>query len=223
MTVRADVPRHDALEDPVTLMQRSALDLLDAFAAATPTPGGGSAAALAGALGAALLRMVAGMPRTRTGAEAERTALDAVATRLDAARAQLAGLVDEDTAAYETVMAAFKLPKATDEEKAARRAAIVEATRRATATPLSVMRAAAEALDAGRAVARDGNRNAASDVRVGLLLLETACAGAHENVAINLPGLPDAERAPLAAEADALRDAATAAAGDGRAALGANG
>ena len=68
----------------MTLMQRSATDLLEAFAAATPTPGGGSAAALAGALGASLLRMVAGMPRTRTGAEAERAALNwaEVLTRL---------------------------------------------------------------------------------------------------------------------------------------------
>ena len=116
-------------------------------------------------------------------------------------------------------MAAFRRPKAPDEEKAARRAAIVAATRAATATPLAAMRAAAEALDAGRDVARHGNRNAASDVRVGLLLLEAACAGAHENVTINLSGLPEAERDALAADASGVRAAATAAAGDGRAAL----
>lgn len=201
------------------LMERSASDLLDAFAAATPTPGGGSAAALAGALGASLLRMVAAMPRTRTGADLERAALDALLDPLDGARSRLAALVDEDTAAYETVMAAFKLPKATDEEKAARKVAIQHATRAATDTPLSVMRAAAAALAAGAAVARHGNRNAASDVRVGLLLLTAACEGAYENVAINAPGLPDADRAQVEAAAAAARAEAEQAAHDARSAL----
>jgi formiminotetrahydrofolate cyclodeaminase len=208
------------MEAAVTmLMERSAGDLLDAFAAATPTPGGGSAAALAGALGASLLRMVAAMSRTRTGADLERAALDALLDPLDGARWRLAALVDEDAAAYETVMAAFTLPKATDEEKAARKQAIQHATRAATDTPLGVMRVAAAALAAGATVARHGNRNAASDVRVGILLLVAACEGAYENVAINVPGLPDADRAHVEAAAAAARAEAEQAAHDARSAL----
>lgn len=175
----------------MSLLDRSGHDLLEAFASSAPTPGGGSASALAGALGASLLVMVAGMPKTRTGAEAERAALDIAAVAIGAARRRLAALVDEDSAAYEAVMAAFRLPKATDEEKAARRQAIQAATRTATETPLAVMRACGEALDGARAVAASGNRNAASDVRVGIALLVAGATGAFENVAINLPGLSD--------------------------------
>lgn len=196
----------------MTLMDRTARDLVDAFAASTPTPGGGSAAAVAGALGAGLLRMVAGMTKTRTGAPEERAALDGTLGALDEARARLVALVDEDTAAYEAVMATFRLPKATDEEKAARRAAIVEATRRATTAPLDMMRATAAALGAARLVAGHGNPNAASDVRVGVMLLAAACAGAHENVTINVPGLPQAERRGVEAEAAAVRGEADRAA-----------
>jgi formiminotetrahydrofolate cyclodeaminase len=207
------------LEDTVTLIERSTRDLLDAFAAASPTPGGGSAAALAGAVGASLLRMVAGMPKTRTGAADERAALDGVLERLDGARTRLAGLVDEDTIAYDGVMAAFRLPKATDEEKVARRQAVQQATRVATDTPLAVMRAAADALAAGAIVARHGNRNAASDVRVGLSLLLSACEGAQENVSINVPGLAEAERAEIEADAASIRAAAERAAAAARASL----
>ncbi|MCU0255844.1 MAG: cyclodeaminase/cyclohydrolase family protein [Vicinamibacterales bacterium] len=200
-------------------MERPVRDLLEAFAASTPTPGGGSAAALAGAVGASLLRMVAGMPRTRTGVAEERVALDGTLAALDAARARLAALVDEDTAAYDGVMAAFKLPKATDQEKATRREAIQRATRVATETPLAVMRASAGALAAGAVVASHGNRNAASDVRVGIALLLGACEGAHENVSINVPGLAESERAPIEAEAAACRAASQRAAAEARGAL----
>ena len=200
-----------------SLLSLTARDLLDAFASTAPTPGGGSASALAGALGASLLMMVARMPKTRTGADAERMALDTAAVSLALQRVRLADLVDEDTAAYDAVMAAFKLPKVTDQDKTARKAAIQGATRHATETPLAVMRAAADALRLASTIAAHGNPSAASDVRVGVSLLASACEGARENVLINLPGLPEDARATLGAEADAVRGAALRAAAAARA------
>jgi glutamate formiminotransferase/formiminotetrahydrofolate cyclodeaminase len=193
----------------VSLLAASARELLDAFASPAPTPGGGSASALAGAIGASLLLMVARMPKTRSGAESERAALDREADRLEAARARLTALVDEDSAAYESVMAAFRRPRSTDEEKAARKQAIQAATTTATETPLAVMQACADGLSSARAVAAAGNPNASSDVRVGIALLAAGCTGACENVAINVPALSDpVVRGALEAAAAAARERA---------------
>ena len=96
------------------LTTRSVTDLLDAFSTPDPTPGGGSAAALAGALGASLLAMVAGLPKTRTNSPEERSTLDTTRRRLLALRTQLAELVDRDAAAYDLVVTAYKQPKTTD-------------------------------------------------------------------------------------------------------------
>jgi formiminotetrahydrofolate cyclodeaminase len=193
----------------VSLLERSVRDLLDAFASPAPTPGGGSASALAGALGASLLLMVARMTKTRSGSEADRSALDKEAGPLEATRLRLAALVDHDSAAYESVVAAFRLPRSTDSEKGARRQAIQAATRTATETPLAIMEACGDALASARAVAAAGNPHAASDVRVAVALLAAATAGAHENVAINLPGLSDpAVRADLEERAAAARERA---------------
>src|SRR5262245_53289022 len=101
----------------MTLIERSVRDFLERVASPDPTPGGGSVAALTGALGASLLVMVAAMPKAKSDAAADRTALDEAAGRLEALRQTLARLVDRDTAAYEAVMAALRLPRASDEEK----------------------------------------------------------------------------------------------------------
>jgi methenyltetrahydrofolate cyclohydrolase len=167
-------------------------DLLAAFRSPEPMPGGGSAAALAGALGASLLAMVAGLPRSRTSTPDEAARLADAGARCTAIAAQLAELVDRDSAAYGTVMAAFRMPKRTDEEKAARSATIQEATRSATEAPLGVMRACAEAIRQAGDVAAFGNTNAASDVQVALELLGAGLRGARHNVAINLESLKDA-------------------------------
>jgi glutamate formiminotransferase/formiminotetrahydrofolate cyclodeaminase len=193
----------------MSLINGSVTALIDAFASPAPTPGGGSASALAGAVGASLLLMVARMPKTRTGTDTERETLARWAEPLDAARIRLTSLVDEDSAAYDAVVAAFRQPKATDEEKAARKAAIQAATLRATEVPLAVMDTCAAALSAAKDVASCGNPNASSDVRVGISLLAAGCDGAFENVAINLPGLADEQRrAALGARAAELRSAA---------------
>jgi glutamate formiminotransferase/formiminotetrahydrofolate cyclodeaminase len=174
------------------LTDRTVTSLLDAFSSADPTPGGGSAAALVGAIGASLLAMVAGMPKSRTNAPDERKALDDARRELLAHRGTLIDLIDRDASAYDLVIAAFRQPKVTDEEKAARRAAVQDATRIATEVPVETIRACLEAMRAGRATAAHGNPNAASDVKVGYRLLMAAAEGARDNVEINLGGLTDA-------------------------------
>ncbi len=194
------------------LIDRTVTGLLEAFSNADPTPGGGSAAALAGAAGAALLAMVAGMPKSRTNAIAEREALDQAQTELLSQLETLTGLIDRDASAYDLVIAAFRKPKGTDEEKADRKAAIQDATRVATEVPLETIRACVAALRQGRAAATHGNPSAASDVKVGYRLLMAAAEGARDNVDINLGGLADTtlqevirtETERLMAEADTI-------------------
>jgi formiminotetrahydrofolate cyclodeaminase len=175
-----------------TLTTLALADLLDLFASNDPVPGGGSASALAGAVGASLLLMVAGMPRTKSGTPEETADLAAAAARLRPLRDRLGGLVDEDTEAYAAVAAAWKLPKAADEEKRARTAAIQAATRQATEVPLETMRACRDAIRHALIVAGCGNRHASSDVGVALELLLAGTKGAGLNVDINLGGLADA-------------------------------
>jgi methenyltetrahydrofolate cyclohydrolase len=166
-------------------------DLLDAFASNDPVPGGGSASALAGSLGVSLLLMVAAMPKTKSGTPEETADLAAAAARLRPLRDRLIALIDTDSDAYATVAAAFKLPKATAEDKAARTAAIQAGTKTATEVPLETMRACRDALRHAVIVARCGNRNAASDVGVALELILAATKGAGLNVDINLGSLAD--------------------------------
>lgn len=184
--------------------------LLDAFSSNTPTPGGGSAAALAGAAGASLLVMVAGMPKTRTNTPEERSALDAAHAALTPIRDTLQSLIDRDAAAYDLVVAAFRQPKATDEEKAVRKTAIQDATRVATEVPLETIRVCVQAMRHGRATVDHGNPSASSDAKVAFRLLMAAALGARDNVDINLSGLTDdAVRTAIGSEAAALIDEAT--------------
>jgi formiminotetrahydrofolate cyclodeaminase len=168
-----------------SLLDLPARELLDRFASSQPTPGGGSAAALAGALGAALAAMVGAMPKTRTGAAEERGRLDAALRQSREAGARLCRLVDEDTAAYDAVLAAYRLPKRTDEEKAARKAAIDRAMEGATSVPLETAKACVTVLDAAAVAAAHGNPNALSDARTAGALAMAGLLGAVENVRIN--------------------------------------
>jgi len=167
-------------------------DLMDAFASTDAIPGGGSAAALGGALGASLLLMVAGLPKTKTGAPEETADLAEAASRLHPLRDSLLDLVERDSDAYRQVLDAFRLPKDSDEEKTARKQAIDRATRVATEAPLNTMRACQQALRGALVVARNGNRRTTSDVGVGVELLLAALRGARLNVEINLSSLEDA-------------------------------
>jgi methenyltetrahydrofolate cyclohydrolase len=177
--------------DRVPYSTMALADLLDAFSSQEPVPGGGSASALAGALGTSLLLMVAGMPKTKSAAPEEVADLAQASARLRPLRDRLAALVDTDSDAYAAVASAFKLPKTTDEEKVTRKRAIEMATRHATEVPLETMRACRDALRHAAIVARNGSRNAASDIGVGIELLTAAIKGAGLNVDINLPGLTD--------------------------------
>jgi len=177
----------------MTLATRSVSDLLAAFRSPEPTPGGGSAAALAGALGASLLAMVAALPKSRAATEEDTQRLKAAGERCTALAAELETLIDRDTEAYDLVMRAYRRPKATDDEKTARSAAIQSAMREAIAAPLAVMRACAAAAEQGVVVAALGNPSASSDARVGLELLGAALRGAGLNVEINLDSVKDAE------------------------------
>ncbi len=168
-------------------------ELLDAFASNAPVPGGGSASALAGAVGASLLIMVAGLPKTRHGTEEERAALAAAAARVKPLRDELAALVDRDSDAYSSVLSAYRLPKSNDAEKAARRAAIDAAMRAATEAPLATLRACAQVMREASTVAGSGALAAASDVTVAMHLLKAAARGAALNVETNLADLKDAD------------------------------
>lgn len=167
-------------------------ELIARFRSTSPTPGGGSASALAGALGAALLAMVAAMPKNRASTDAETSQLQSAAGQCSALSDVLLDLVDRDSEAYEGVMAAYRLPKASDDEKAVRKTAIQAAMRKAAETPLEAMRRASEALGSAPVIARLGNANAASDVVVAVELLLAAAHGARANVEINLESLDDA-------------------------------
>lgn len=173
------------------LTAASITDLLAAFRSAEPTPGGGSASALAGAVGASLLAMVAGLPKPKAADPADVERLCDAGARCTAVAVRLEAMIDEDSDAYDTVVAAFRMPKGTADEKAARTAAIQRALTTATEVPLLVMRHCAEALAAAETVGELGNPNASSDVEVGLGLLRAALRGAQANVEINLGSLKD--------------------------------
>lgn len=191
-------------------------DLLDAFASNDPVPGGGSAAALAGAVGTSLLLMVAGLPRTRSGEPEEAADLAEASARLRPLRDMLMTLIDRDSEAYAAVVDAHRLPKATEPERAVRADAITAALRQATEVPLDTMRACQQALRGAGIVARCGNRSARSDVAVAIELLNTGLSGAAMNVDVNVSALDDAayvervnrERQEL--QRDASADAAEA-------------
>ena len=173
--------------------EHSVNELLAAFQSPEPTPGGGSAAALAGATGASLLAMVAGLPKSKAATEEDVARLKAAGARCTELAQTLAGLIDRDSEAYGLVMAAYKRPKGTDQEKTARSAAIQEAFRAAIAAPLDVMRACAAAAEQGVVIAALGNPSAASDGQVGFELLGAALRGAKMNVEINLDSVKDAD------------------------------
>lgn len=190
---------------------------LDRLRSSEPTPGGGSAAALASAAGASLLAMVAAMPTRRAEAPAAVEQLHDAGRRSAALAEALTSLVDEDSRAYDDVVAAFRLPKSTDVEQSERSARIQVALAAAVQAPLAVARHSAEALEAATTVAQYGNRNAASDTGVGIELLGAGFRGAALNVEINLRSLKDDACVQQArSELESLTRRAEAAASDAR-------
>ena len=164
---------------------------LDALAAGTPTPGGGGAAAMMGAMGAALVSMVAHLTIGKKGYEAHDADMRALLAASERLRQRLAAMVAEDAAAFDSLMAAYKLPKASDDDQARRSAAIQLGLKAATLAPLACARAAAEGVRLAAQAVERGNLNVISDVGVGVLASWTALRSAALNVHINAPQIQD--------------------------------
>lgn len=160
-------------------------------ASESPAPGGGSVAALAGALGAALGTMVANLSSHKRGWDARWEEFSDWAQRGQACCDELLRLVDEDTRVFDRLMAAFKLPKGSDEEQAERHRSIQRRTEEAMEVPLRTMEAALLSMEVLEAMAAEGNPNSVSDAGVGALCARAAVRGAHLNVQINSVGVED--------------------------------
>ena len=180
-------------------------------ASESPAPGGGSISAYMGALGAALATMVANLSAHKRGWDDRWKEFSDVAEKGQALMAELLALVDEDTAAFNRIMDVFSMPKGTAEEKAARAAAMEEATLYAASVPLRTMEASLKALPLALEMAQKGNPASASDAGVAALAAVAGIRGAALNVRINAAGLVDKTPAePLLKRADAIFDEALA-------------
>lgn len=164
---------------------------VDTTASDAPAPGGGSVAALEGALGTALTAMVCALTqgKKKYAEHAEFTA--EVGKKADALKAQYVDVIDRDTEAFNAVSAVFAMPKGTDEEKAARSAAMQEALKGCTKTPFEMMELAVAALELTDSIVGRSNDSAASDLGCAALSLKAAVQGAWLNVLINIGGLKD--------------------------------
>jgi len=166
-------------------------DFLNDLSSSAPTPGGGSAAALNGALGTALMTMVANLTVGKKGYEEFDEEMKSLKDTLLPLRERFMNLVDEDAESFKRVMAAFKLPRMTEADKQERDKAISEALKVAAEVPFRTMSLALEVLKLCRPIAEYGNRNSISDAGVGTLNLDAAFRGARLNVLINLSGIKD--------------------------------
>ena len=184
-------------------------DFLDKVACSDPVPCGGSIAALNGALASALTTMVARLTVGKKGYEVSEELMQHAQTITLRLLDEFIALIDKDSEAYNEVFACFKLPKATDEEKAARSAAIQEATKKAALIPLEVARKALDMMTIIADVVHLGNRNAVTDACVAMMSARSAVLGALLNVRINLGSLKDREFVlQLQTEADKIEQAA---------------
>ncbi|UCF66273.1 MAG: glutamate formimidoyltransferase [Acidobacteriota bacterium] len=196
-----DVKRFDPQETIIDYRLQKRIDGLrassltafaDELSRSSPAPGGGSVAAVCGALGAALASMVAAL--THAGANAaERSELAALGLRAQQLKDRLLRAIDEDTDAFEGMRAAGRMPRKTDQQQAEREQALVEATRRAIEVPLSVVEAAKDVAELASEIAEHGLEAAVSDAGVAAWCARAAAESAALNVRINLPGLSNAD------------------------------
>jgi methenyltetrahydrofolate cyclohydrolase len=175
----------------MSLIKLTVEDFIEQLASPNPTPGGGSASALAGAMAAAMVEMVCNLTVGREKFRDVEEDLKVVLARAGELREQLLAAVDEDTAAYDEVSQAYKMPRDTDQEKAARTAAIQKALQYATQVPLKVAQAAMETSQLAQIALEKSNPSVASDARVARVLADAAREGATANVEINLGSITD--------------------------------
>jgi glutamate formiminotransferase/formiminotetrahydrofolate cyclodeaminase len=187
---------------PTGLQAMRLFEFVEELSSDSPAPGGGSVAALCGALSAALCSMVAALTWSKKGMEDARPAMREIGERSQELADWFVGAVDRDTEAFNAVIAARRLPKKTEEEKKARLEAIELANQAATRVPLEVLERTLAALESSGRVARDGNPASVSDAGVAGACALAAAEGAALNVRINLPSITDAE---VAAEIDSAQ------------------
>jgi formiminotetrahydrofolate cyclodeaminase len=184
---------------------------LETLGSKDPTPGGGAAAALAGATGAGLIAMVGRLTVGKAGFEDLDERMRAMVDRADAARLEFLALGDRDAEAFDGVMAAFRLPKESDVERASRGEAIQRGLEAAAGVPLEIARRAVDLLELAEDATAMGNPNAASDGMSAAGMLVAAVIAARANVEINAASLRDeARRDALLAEAASIRERAEA-------------
>jgi formiminotetrahydrofolate cyclodeaminase len=182
---------------------------LDELASESPTPGGGGAAAVSGAIGAALVSMVANLTIGKKNYEAFDEKLKAANAKAVALRAELTGAIDEDVVAFNAVMGSYGLPRSTDEEKAKRTLAIQAALKEATLAPLRAVKACYEVIQLSKIVADKGNLNVISDAGVAVLAANAGLRSAALNVFINAKSIKDRDFAEKQlAEVNSLLDRA---------------
>ncbi|MDD5087522.1 MAG: cyclodeaminase/cyclohydrolase family protein [bacterium] len=180
---------------PARLIYQPVAGFVEQVASKAPAPGGGSVAALAGSLGAALLTMVANLTVGKKNYASVADRFIELRAHIETLRAQLTERIDDDTAAFNRMRAAGKLPERDDAEKRAKETEMAAATKQAVEVPESTMSLCLQALDLAPEVAENGNVNTVSDAGTAAEMLLAGLEGAAANVLINLPGLP-ADQAP---------------------------
>ncbi len=175
------------------ITESSVEKFLDDLASGAPTPGGGSAAAIMGAMGAALISMVCNVTVGKKGLEAVEPEMKSLREQSEKLRARLAALVAEDIAAFDGLMAAYRLPKLSDTDKLRRTEAIQTSLRAATETPLDCARACSDVIDLAQRAGEAGYSGVISDAGVGVLAAHAALRSAALNVYMNAPSLKDQE------------------------------
>jgi len=191
------------------LIKKNLADFADETASESPAPGGGSISAYVGALGVSLATMVANLSSHKRGWDARWEEFSEAAERGQKLKDALLRAVDDDTDAFNAIMAAFGLPNGTPEEKSARKAAVQAATKKAIEVPFRVMRESLESFEVIRQMAETGNPNSVTDAGVGALCARTAVHGAFLNVKINAAGLDDKTfAAQVVAEGEKMIEAA---------------
>lgn len=173
------------------LTSKTINEFLDEVASNSPAPGGGSVSALAGSLGSALTSMVCRLTIGKKKYADVQSEMETILNQSEELKRKLTLIIDEDTAAFNKLIAALGMPKETDEQKTLRARAIQDATKGATVVPLKLLEYCEEGAGLAQTVAEKGNRNSLSDAGVSLLMLQAAAHGASLNVRTNLASLED--------------------------------